>query len=178
MARQKSTGEQLEWHAAAQTMLEEARAEAPMADNKAAVLLATLGVGFGVLGAGLLAGDWSPTGLRAPAAILFWVSVATAVASVVLAGSALWPRFTTTDRAGGVYYWGHAADFDSASDLAKALAGTTFADASRASHQLWRLSRAVRRKYALVRRSLVLAAVSIAAMALCLVLELGLGASQ
>lgn len=142
-----------------------------MADNKAAVVLTTLAVGFSVLGAGLLAGDFSPAKLYSPARGLFWCGVVVALASVVAAASALWPRFTNKDMAGGVYYWGHIAAFADTPSAIEAMKGTNYTAAERTTHQLWRLSRLVARKYHRVRVALILASIAAALIGIALLVQ-------
>ena len=65
-----------------ETMLSEALAEVAIADTKASILLAALGIGFGSVFGGLLEGNWDPTTLRGPASILWLMGAVFALLSV------------------------------------------------------------------------------------------------
>ncbi|MFD7307284.1 Pycsar system effector family protein [Promicromonospora sp. NPDC059942] len=138
-------------------MLAEARQEVVIADQKASVTTAVLGIGFGALGSGLIAGDWTPAGLVGFERLLWWVGAAFAVLAIIVAGAALWPRYTTVDSSRGVFYWGHVATFENLVDLATALDATPLDPQSRTRHQLWRLSLIVARKYNRIRLAMGLA---------------------
>jgi Family of unknown function (DUF5706) len=73
-------------------MLAEARADIGYADHKASMVLAALGIGFSALLGGLFASDWLPTDLVGWAEVLWWIGGLLAVASVIFAGLAVWPR--------------------------------------------------------------------------------------
>ena len=57
-------------------MLAEARAEVNAADQKASLVLAALGVGFGAVVGGLLARDWEPSDLTGFGEVLWWIGAA------------------------------------------------------------------------------------------------------
>lgn len=152
-------------------MLVEARAEVSTADSKASVLLASLGIGFGALIAGLLAGDWEPADLDGPAEVLWWAGAAFAGASIVCAALAVWPRYVRADTSGGVHYWGHAATFDRLEDLGRALdANSSGSGRERTRHQLWRLSKIVSRKYMFVRVAILAAGSAAVAMFIAVII--------
>src|SRR5690606_28110798 len=93
---------------------------------------------------------------------LWWIGTSLGTAAVVLAGSAVWPRYSAADVDTGVYYWGHAARFARLADLNDALDRTSPEPGDRVRHQLWRLSRVVARKYAGVRLAMLAALASAA----------------
>lgn len=149
-----------------QQMLVEARAEVSQADQKASILLAALGIGFGVILAAQLERKWdavtylSPTG-----ASLWWIGAVSAGLSVAAAALAIWPRFTGKDVRKGVTYWGHVATFRNVQALSVALDGQAIQTRARTRHQLLRLAKLVRLKYSLVRVALALAALAGALLA-------------
>lgn len=145
----------------AQQMLEEARADVTHADQKASVLLAALGIGFGAVLGGQLSSNWDSSRLTTFGQVLWWLGVVAAVLSVAAAALAVWPRYKLDDRPTyGITYWGHAASFDDPKQLRAALDAQEVSSTARTSHQLWSLSRVVLRKYRYVRAALILAAVS------------------
>lgn len=133
------------------SMLEEARAEVAPADHKASMVLAALGIGFGALLGGLLARDWEPSDLDSIGEWFWWPGALLSLASIAVAASAVWPRFRADDVSEGIYYWGHVATFDSVEALRTALDGSPPMREERTLHQLWHLSKIVRKKYKRVR---------------------------
>jgi hypothetical protein len=145
----------------ARRMLEETRADVAHADQKASVLLAALGIGFGTLVAGQFSGDWNPSSLSACGQSVWWAGIAAAVSSIVIAALAVWPRYSLTGLPQyGITYWGHVRAFDSAHALEAALEEQDVSDLGRTTHQLWSLSRIVLTKYRCIRSALLLAAAS------------------
>ncbi|MRJ76821.1 hypothetical protein GEV29_09755 [Aeromicrobium sp. SMF47] len=141
-------------------ILAEARNEVGAADHKASMVLAVLGIGFGALLAGLLARDWSPRDLDAVGAFFWWLAAALASSSVAAAALAVWPRFTVPDRTKEVFYWGHAAAFESQRSLDAVLDRHPPRLEDRTRHQLFELSRIVAKKYRYVRLAMSLAGLS------------------
>lgn len=142
-------------------MLAEARTEVSSADQKASIILAALGIGFGVVLGGLLAGDWTPSDQGA-GEWAWWVSAALALLSVVVAAAAVWPRYSK--RASGViHYWGDVARLSSAEDLSKELNTTPPIQRQRTLDQLWHLSRIVVAKYTFIRVALIAAGLAVVA---------------
>lgn len=144
--------------ATAETMLTEARSEVAQADQKASMLLAALGIGFGLVLSGQLAGDWSPENLSTTGEWAWWVGATCAATSVAVAAAAIWPRFHADDVRNGIAYWGHVAAYSSIEEFDAAFDGEAMGVHERTRHQLWHLSRVVARKYALIRWAMVLAA--------------------
>lgn len=139
-------------------LLAEARDDVQHADQKASLLLAALGIGFGAVIGGQLSSSWDSSSLSTLGQFAFWVGVAAAVGSVAACAWAIWPRYVLTDEAEfGVTYWGHVAAYDNLDHLHEALA-VTFSPQRRTEHQLWRISRLVLAKYRCVRVALIAAA--------------------
>jgi hypothetical protein len=143
-------------------MLAEARADVVHADQKASLVLAALGIGFAAVLAGQLNGTFDPSRFSIWGAVLWWIGVAAASTSVVLAGLAVWPRFRVDDSPRyGITYWGHIAAFRDLPELEAALDEQDATSSKRTRHQLWRLSILVHQKYSFVRAALAAAAVSV-----------------
>lgn len=134
-----------------EVMLAEARAEVAVADHKASMVLTALGVGYGALLGGLLAGDWRPRVLTGWSEVVWWIGAAGAVAAVVAASLAVWPRWDASDAERGISYWGHVATFSAFAEFSDAIGNGPVNPDERVKHQLWHLSRIVQRKYSLVR---------------------------
>ena len=145
-------------------MLEETREDARSADQKASVLLAAFGIGFGALLASQLQADgWRPTLLSPAGGALYTLGLVLAGVAVAAASGALWPRYQLdVSPRHGISYWGHVAAFKSLADLDDALSRTPSRDTLRTRHQLWQLSRLVLKKYRLIRASLCTAALATA----------------
>ena len=138
-------------------MLAEARAEVAIADTKASILLAALGIGFGAVLGGLLAGDWEPTVLVGAARFFWWIGATFALSSVAAAASSIWPRYPDRSHTSELNYWGHVARHTNVRALRSALEDNAATPAQRIEHQLWFVSRVVQKKYRLVRIALLLA---------------------
>ena len=138
-------------------MLSAALAEVAIADTKASILLAALGIGFGSVFGGFLEGNWDPTLLGRAASIFWWLGAVLALASVAAAAYSLWPRYRTNRRPTKIYYWGHVAAFRTFADFLSTLESSSVTVADRVQHELWYVSRVVHRKYTLVRLALLLA---------------------
>lgn len=140
----------------------EARGDAQHADQKASLLLASIGVVYGVVVAAQLAGDWSPfenPGTFTP--VLWSVGCGIAALAVLAAGAAVWPRYQVRGAAQyGPNYWGHFATYKDVLSLQSALAQNEDTVERSDLQKLLRLSRIVRVKYALVRLSLICAALA------------------
>lgn len=136
-------------------MLAEAREDLAKADQKATLVLATLGIGFGAVLGGVLAGGWNPTQLFGAGEVLWWIGTGLFAIAVVLAGTAVWPRYDAGDASAGIYYWAHVASFESLASLSAALDSTDPDMAYRTRNQLWSISRIVEIKYRSVRASMM-----------------------
>src|SRR5664279_417920 len=82
----------------AQRMLEEARADVIHADQKASVLLAALGIGFGAVLGGQLADGWDSSSLSRGGQSVWWAGVVVAVLS---SPYLLWPFGLATNSMTG-----------------------------------------------------------------------------
>lgn len=142
-------------------MLAEARVEVGVADHKASMLLAGLGVGYGALLAGVIAGSWQPDDLAAGYRGLWWVGAAFSSAAIVAAALAVWPRWDPTGAEGGIHYWGHVATVEDYEAYVAALDEQAMSESERTRRQLWELSRIVAMKYGWVRRSFCLVGMSV-----------------
>jgi len=137
-----------------QQLLAEARVEVGFADQKASLILAAVGVGFGALAAALLASDWKPSELSGAGEALWWVGALLALTSVLAAAYSVWPRFSAKDIDEGIYYWGHVAHYKSLEQFTTAFNASMPKREDRTLHQLWHLSRIVKKKHSGVRVSL------------------------
>jgi hypothetical protein len=142
-------------------MLAEARTDIGYADHKASMVLAALGIGFSAVLGGLFASEWRPTDLTGWAEFFWWVGAACAVASVIFAGLAVWPRIGDP-HATDVYYWGDVQPrFDSDRALGAHLDENPIDAVARTRNQLWVISGIVRRKYTMIRRAMRLGVTAI-----------------
>lgn len=145
----------------AQRMLDEAREDVKHADQKASVLFAALGIGFGAVLGGQLSAGWDSSTLSTCGRVFWWTGAVLAILSVAASALAVWPRYTLDDRPTyGITYWGHVAAFDDPKQVQTALETQQTTSMSRASHQLWSLSRIVLKKYRCVRLALLSAGAS------------------
>jgi hypothetical protein len=160
-ARNTADRAEAELSATTAQMLSEARDDVQHADQKASVLLATLGIGFAAVIGGQLAGNFDSSKFSPCGQILWWAGVVAAVASVALSAWALWPRYKLDDRPEyGITYWGHIAAFKTLDDFDGALSEQGNATNRRGRHQLWRLSQLVLTKYRLIRSAIICGGVS------------------
>lgn len=148
-----------------EAMLAEARIEVSYADHKAALVLASLGVGFGAVIGGLLAGDWKPAD-QGDGEWAWWFGVCLAVASVALAAGAVWPRYPRRGDSEKIYFWGDVASLTSYDQLSKRLDEVPPLAGDRTRRQLWVLSSIVMTKYRLVRAAFVAAALAVVTFAI------------
>lgn len=140
-------------------MLNEARAEVAIADQKAGVVLASAGIGFAAVLGGLLAGDWRPSDYGTAGQVVWWVATVFAFGVVISGAVAIWPRFTTRSEDALVTYWGHVARYATLDAFTAALEESPV-DRERTKHQLWRLAKIVRKKYWCIRLALLSGAVA------------------
>jgi hypothetical protein len=145
-------------------MLAEARVEVSYADHKASMVLASLGVGFGAVIGGLLAGDWKPAD-QGDGEWAWWVGVCLAVVSVAFAAGAVWPRYPRRGKSEELYFWGDVASMTSYDELSKRLDDAPPSAGRRTRSQLWLLSSIVAAKYRLIRAAFAAAALAVVAFA-------------
>lgn len=145
-----------------EAMLAEARVEVSYADHKASMVLAALGIGFGALTGGLLAGDWKPSD-QGEGELYWWIGLVLSVTAISCAAAAVWPRYPRRGghRSLGVYFWGDVASMKSFEDLVEHLDDSPPSPGDRTRSQLWALSRIVATKYSLIRGAFVLAALAV-----------------
>ena len=154
-----------------ESMLSEALAEVAIADTKASILLAALGIGFGSVFGGFLEGDWDPSLLGRAASVVWWLGAVLALCSVGTAAYSLWPRYRRNRRPAEVYYWGHVTGFENFQAFVSNLEASTITAKERVQHQLWHVSKVVNRKYTLIRVALLLAGVASAIFVLIGIVE-------
>ncbi|GAA2977434.1 hypothetical protein JOD63_003223 [Microbacterium terrae] len=148
-------------HELAEKMLEEAAAEIDRADQKASLLIGSLGIAFSIVLSALIGGDWSPQSLHPVGAALWIIGALAAGASVVSAALAVWPRLSRSTP-GSITYWGQVKDLGSPQAVADALTERGLLPPERTYQQLLVLSAVVQRKYRAIRWAMVLAGAGIA----------------
>jgi MFS family permease len=137
----------------AERLLKHAQEELVRADNKAAALVAGLGIGFGAVFGGLMSGNWQPGDLG-NGKWLWYIGAVLAIVSVVAAGYAIWPRWDS-DKA-RLHYWADIAQHEDFKDFERLVAKGKFTP-QQPLNQLHVVSRIVRVKYISVRCSMGLA---------------------
>lgn len=143
------------------TMLAEARTEVTIADQKASQLLAALAIGYGAIFGGVLAGQWTPSRMEAWGRPFWWLAALAAVTAIGFAAAAVWPRFEADDVASGVLYWGHVAEYPTLEAFDAAMDEQPPQALDRTRHQLWRISRLLKRKYLLIRAAIMTAGIEV-----------------
>lgn len=146
--------------ALASTMLGEVTAEIAHADEKASLLIGSLGIAFSIVLSGLLGGDWTTETLSTPGLSLWIAGAAAAILSVVAAALAVWPRLTKAPAGGVIAFWGHVQGYSSHRELMAAMSGHALPEPERTYQQLFVLSAVVQRKYRFIRWSMALAGVA------------------
>ncbi len=152
-------------HALAAEMLAEVAAEIDRADQKASLLIGSLGIAFSIVLSATIGGEWSPRALPALGLLVWVVGALTASASVVAAALAVWPRLSRGPGPGAITYWGQVRGMSSPAQVAQALAERGLHPPERTYQQLLVLSAVVQRKYHCIRWSMVLAGVGIVLVA-------------
>lgn len=158
------SADEAEWpaqhtQALAGAMLDEVRTEIERADQKASLLIGSLGIAFSIVLSGMLEGDWVPT-LGTVGLTLWLGGTVVAIAAVLAAALAVWPRMTKPPANGAIAFWGHVRHLRSARDVARALELRGVHDPERTYQQLLVLSEVVQRKYRYIRWSMLLAALA------------------
>jgi hypothetical protein len=149
-------------HDLATEMLGEVMGEIDRADQKASLLIGSLGIAFSIVLSGILGGDWSLSSLNPLGAVLWGGGALAASASVVAAAMAVWPRLSKGPGPGAITYWGQVRGLASPAAVAEALAQRGLLPPERTYQQLLVLSSVVQRKYRCIRWSMGLAGVGIA----------------
>ena len=156
-------------HALATEMLGEVMVEIDRADQKASLLIGSLGIAFSIVLSGMLGGGWSPAGLGPVGVALWTVGGLAAAASVVAAALAVWPRLSKGPEAGAITYWGQIRGMASPQAVADALAERGLHPPQRTFQQLLVLSAVAQRKYRNIRQSMVLAGIAAAIISISFV---------
>ncbi|MCM3885554.1 Pycsar system effector family protein [Frankia sp. R82] len=141
----------------ARELLEAAREERALADSKASLLLATIGVAISVGTGAVLAGSWTPTRLTPAGAALWWLGAAALTCGVALLAAAVYPRlgpgpsepWDTT-----VVNFLEVNRQPSLTDLQDSLRRSAEGDFAGRSRQLRMMSQLAERKYVLIRVAL------------------------
>lgn len=151
--------------ALAAAMLAEVSSEIDRADQKASLLIGSLGIAFSIVLSATLGGDWSPRDLPALGLVLWAIGAVCAAGSVVAAALAVWPRLSKGPGPGAITYWGQVRGMDSPDAVARALAERGLQPPERTYQQLLVLSAVVQRKYRAIRWSMLLAGIGVVLVA-------------
>jgi hypothetical protein len=149
-------------HALAVDMLGEVMGEIDRADQKASLLIGSLGIAFSIVLSGILGGSWSPSSLSVVGIVLWILGAIAASASVVAAALAVWPRLSKGPGPGAITYWGQVRGLASPQAVAEALEQRGLKPPERTYQQLLVLSAVVQKKYQHIRWSMMLAGVGVA----------------
>lgn len=145
-------------------LLVETRDEINRADSKSNLLLTGAGLAVAALAAGLISGQINPVDARGFVQVLAIASATLLLAGLVAVGAAVFPRLGTPEP-GCARYFMEIAQFDNTDALSRAISADPAAQLGRHLQQVLVLSKAVRRKYRLVRASEVLLGLGVAAAA-------------
>jgi len=148
-------------HELAVTMLSEVMSEIDRADQKASLLIGSLGIAFSIVLSGILGGDWSIESLTPVGSALWIIGAIAASGSVVAAAMAVWPRLSKGPGEGAITYWGQVRGLSSPAAVAEALSQRGVKPPERTYQQLLVLSAVVQRKYRCIRWSMQLAGIGI-----------------
>jgi hypothetical protein len=140
----------------AERLLSESREELVRADAKAATLFGVFAIAFGVVLAGVIAGDWAPSELADSAEVVWWIGAASAALAVAAVSAAVWPRLDSESATGRVTYFGHVVAYRTRDSLVEALERQATHDLDRPVEQLEAISAIVMEKYVWIQRALVL----------------------
>ncbi|MDO8847710.1 MAG: DUF5706 domain-containing protein [Coriobacteriia bacterium] len=143
----------------AQTLLGESRRELERADAKAIGLLSFCGLLVGVVVAGMIAGEWSPSHLGETQRLVWWAGAGMIVAAFTLFGSAVWPRTKKSQFAQNrecVTYFGDVEATWNLRHLGEVLERTCTCLPDRDGEQLLTIAKYARLKYSLIRWGMAL----------------------
>jgi len=155
-----------------EVLLRETREELSRADTKAFGLLSFLGIFFGVLFAGVMAGDWSPSDMGTAPQLLWWLGVLVSLWAMAALCAAIWPRIPLSSGCGrAVLYFGDVAGSCSLEELSEGIAAAEGLEPDRTMRQLHALSAIACRKYRHTRAALSALAISLVLVALALLIE-------
>lgn len=145
----------------AQLLLKESRDELGRADTKVSVLLATSGVAASIAFGSLAAGHPDLANLALWAKVFWWLGVSAGLVGIAILGTTLVPHIGHQEDKSAVRYFGHAAEFDSPTELSEALARLPDPQLERTVDQLWVVSRLAVKKYRRIRYSLSAFAIAV-----------------
>jgi hypothetical protein len=139
----------------ARQLLSESREELTRADNKAALLLAAVGVVAGALLAAVVAGDWSPFSLAACVAWVWWLGATAAVVGIIFLAAAVYPvtKYRTQRPADFIAYFGDVVSVDGSVLQDRLIKSSQLYDA-RLIDQISAISGIVDRKYRAIQAGL------------------------
>ncbi|WP_214467689.1 Pycsar system effector family protein [Microbacterium flavescens] len=146
--------------ALAARMLDEVTSEIAHADEKASLLIGSLGIAFTIVLSGLLGGDWTTETLSSAGLVMWIAGAVAAIASVAAAALAVWPRLTPAPADGVIAFWAHVRGYRSHRALMAAMAEHAIPEPERTYQQLFVLSAVVQRKYRCIRWAMALAGVA------------------
>ncbi|MGF7236180.1 MAG: Pycsar system effector family protein [Frankia sp.] len=154
-------------------LLAEAREERVLADAKASLLFAAVGVAATIMSGAAVGRIWSPFRLSPAAAAAWWTGAAAMVAGVVLLAAAIYPRISNRRHwsATTVSFFADVARCSDINELRCALERSANNEFARISEQLLTLGRLTARKYGLIKASLWAIATTTALDVASLVLE-------
>jgi hypothetical protein len=138
-------------------LLESAREERALADTKASLLLASVGVAVSVGVSAALGGSWTPSNLAAVPGGLWWMATAAVIAGVLLLAGAVYPRLRqeeTAESTGTVVTFLEINRVGDLPGLRAALTRSADEEFDTLSRQLRVMSRLVERKYVLIQWAL------------------------
>lgn len=130
-----------------EVLLAAAREEIVRADNKASLLLASLGIASGALLAGAIGGTWSPSGLEALPKILCWAAIASLVGTCGSLGYVIYPRTQRRSADPNLIAFFGDVNATPIAELEAAIARTVDAVPQSLYDQLVQTSRIVEEKY-------------------------------
>ncbi|GAA2849983.1 hypothetical protein GCM10010517_07440 [Streptosporangium fragile] len=152
---EKAEGESLDLLLA---LLSEVRAEIGRADQKAAILLAAVGVAVGAVIGGVLGGRWKPDDISNSAEWLWWVGVGLCTLGVLCLGKVIYPRSAEAVKrtASQPVYLRDFTERAISGIERRGLAGAARENADLLGEQVRRLGVIVDVKYMFIRRGMLL----------------------
>ena len=147
------------------SLLETAREDLALSDQKASILIAAVGIGVSVALTSLLAGDVEFATLTQAQQAVWVFGGVFAVASVVCAAAAVWPSLTRGGRARGrISHWRQLGGVANPKSLRDRLEHAPDTDEA-AERELIAISRSLRFRYIAMQASIVFAGASGLALA-------------
>jgi hypothetical protein len=141
----------------ARELLLDVKEERALADTKAALLLAGVGVIASVGASAIFGGAWTPGNLSTAAGVLWWIGNAGLVGAILLLAGVVYPR-TSSGSSGNsidtVAYFGEIRLHAGVDSLRAALTRSASDELTQLTRQLLRTSQLTARKYQLIRIAL------------------------